>query len=61
MRSLRRQRGLRPGLSARKAGDIIWALASERVYLALVQERGWSAEHYETWLADQLAAALLPG
>jgi len=34
-RSLRRQRGLRPGLSTRKAGDIIWALASERVYLAL--------------------------
>ena len=59
-RSLRRQRGLRPGLSTRKAGDIIWALASERIYLTLVHERGWSPEHYETWLADQLAAALLP-
>jgi TetR/AcrR family transcriptional regulator, regulator of autoinduction and epiphytic fitness len=58
-RSLRRQAQLRPGLSARKAADIIWALASERVYLALVKERGWSVEQYEAWLIDQLAAALL--
>jgi TetR/AcrR family transcriptional regulator of autoinduction and epiphytic fitness len=58
-RSLRRQGQLRPGLSARKASDIIWALASERVYLALVRERGWSAEQYEAWLLAQLAAALL--
>jgi TetR/AcrR family transcriptional regulator, regulator of autoinduction and epiphytic fitness len=58
-RSLRRQGQLRSGLSARKASDIIWALASERVYLALVQQRGWSAEQYEAWLLAQLAAALL--
>jgi TetR/AcrR family transcriptional regulator of autoinduction and epiphytic fitness len=58
-RSLRRQAQLRPGLSARKAADIIWALASERLYLALVKERGWSAAQYEAWLFDQLAAALL--
>jgi TetR/AcrR family transcriptional regulator of autoinduction and epiphytic fitness len=58
-RSLHRRGQLRPGLSARKASDIIWALASERVYLALVQERGWSAEQYEAWLTEQLAAALL--
>lgn len=58
-RSLGRQAQLRPGLSARNAADIIWALASERVYLALVKERGWSVEQYEAWLIDQLAAALL--
>jgi TetR/AcrR family transcriptional regulator of autoinduction and epiphytic fitness len=58
--SLRRHAHVRRGLSARKAADIIWALASERVYLALVQERGWSAGQYEGWLSDQLAAALLP-
>jgi TetR/AcrR family transcriptional regulator, regulator of autoinduction and epiphytic fitness len=60
-RSLAERGGLRPGLSRRKASDVIWALASERVYLALVEERGWSAASYETWLADQLAAVLLPG
>lgn len=61
VRSFRRQRQLRAGLSPRKASDSIWALASERLYLALVKERGWSAAQYETWLTDQLAAALLPG
>jgi TetR/AcrR family transcriptional regulator, regulator of autoinduction and epiphytic fitness len=58
-RSLSRQARLRAGLSARKAADIIWALASERLYLALVKERGWTAAQYEAWLFDQLAAALL--
>jgi TetR/AcrR family transcriptional regulator of autoinduction and epiphytic fitness len=58
-RSLRRQGQLRPRLSARKASDIIWALASERVYLALIKERGWSIDQYEAWLTDQLAAGLL--
>jgi TetR/AcrR family transcriptional regulator, regulator of autoinduction and epiphytic fitness len=59
-RSLRRRGQLRPGLSAREAADSIWALASERVYVALVKERGWSVDRYETWLVHQLAAALLP-
>jgi AcrR family transcriptional regulator len=60
-RSLKRQGTLRPGLSARKASDIIWALATERSYLALVRDRGWRAKEYEHWLTEQLAAALLPG
>ncbi len=41
------------------ASDMLWALASERVYLALVRERGWAVEAYEAWLTEQLAAALL--
>lgn len=60
-RSLKRQGTLRPGLSVRKAGDMIWALATERSYLALVRDRGWRASAYEDWLTEQLAAALLPG
>jgi TetR/AcrR family transcriptional regulator, regulator of autoinduction and epiphytic fitness len=59
-RSLGRQGELRAGVSIRKAADIIWALASERVYLALVQQRGWSVTQYESWLTDQLAGGLLP-
>jgi AcrR family transcriptional regulator len=50
----------RPDLSARRAADIIWALANERTYLALVRDRRWPAKDYEDWLADQLIAALLP-
>lgn len=58
-RSLAQRRQLRAGLTAAKASDIIWALASERVYLALVRERAWSITDYEQWLTEQLAAALL--
>jgi TetR/AcrR family transcriptional regulator of autoinduction and epiphytic fitness len=60
VRSLKRQGQLRAGLSVRKASDIIWALATERSYLALVRDRGWRAQDYENWLTEQLAAALLP-
>jgi AcrR family transcriptional regulator len=59
-RSLARRGQLRTGLSARRASDVIWALATEHSYLALVKERGWSAEDYEAWLTDQLVGALLP-
>jgi len=59
-RSLHRRRHLRPGLAAREAADVIWALASERTYLALVRDRGWTADKYERWLVEQLVAALLP-
>jgi hypothetical protein len=56
VRSLKRHGRLRAGLSVRKASDIIWALATERSYLALVRERGWRAGDYEDWLTEQLAA-----
>jgi TetR/AcrR family transcriptional regulator, regulator of autoinduction and epiphytic fitness len=59
-RSLHRRKQLKPGLAAREAADIIWTLASERTYLALVRDRGWKAHNYERWLAEQLLAALLP-
>lgn len=59
-RSLGRQGELRARVSIRKAADIIWALASERVYIALVEERGWSVKQYEAWLTDQLVTGLLP-
>ena len=59
-RSLHRDGHLRPGLSARRAADSIWTLASERTYLAMVRDRGWRPADYERWVAEQLVAALLP-
>jgi len=59
-RGLHRRRELKPGMSAREAADVIWTLASERTYLALVRDRGWKPGHYERWVAEQLVAALLP-
>jgi AcrR family transcriptional regulator len=50
---------LRPGLSARRAADMISAIANEWTYLALVRDRRWPPNDYEDWLANQLIAALL--
>ena len=58
-RNLHRRKQLKPGLAAGEAADMIWTLASERTYLALVGQRGWTPERYERWLAAQLAATLL--
>src|ERR671917_1037552 len=57
---LRGQKQLRDGLKTREAADVIWTLASERTYLALVRDRGWNPDDYERWLREQLVAALLP-
>jgi AcrR family transcriptional regulator len=57
--SLARRGALRAGLSEARAADIIWALASARTHRTLVSERGWTAEEYERWLGQLLAAALL--
>jgi AcrR family transcriptional regulator len=59
-RGLHRRRQLKTGLGASRAADVIWTLASERTYLALVRDRGWSPRAYERWLAEQLTAAVLP-
>jgi AcrR family transcriptional regulator len=51
---------LRPGLSVEDARDGLWTLASLAVYDMLVEARGWSAERYQAWLTESLAALLLP-
>jgi TetR/AcrR family transcriptional regulator, regulator of autoinduction and epiphytic fitness len=58
-RSLARKGALRSGLSEAQAADIIWAVATTRTYRALVHERRWTTDQYETWLADLLTCALL--
>jgi AcrR family transcriptional regulator len=49
---------LRDGLAPEEATDIIWAITGYDLYRALIGERQWPPERYETWLADTLAAAL---
>jgi len=58
--SLSRSGALKPGLRMRDAADVIHALASPELYRLLVVDRGWSADRYEQWLAEALAAQLLP-
>ena len=58
-RRLHRRGHLTAGLTTREATDMIWTIASERTYLALVGSRGWTPRRYERWLVRQLSAALL--
>jgi AcrR family transcriptional regulator len=58
---LRDAGGLRPDLSVDDAADVIWATNSSELYVLLTAERGWSADRYESWLADAWCRLLLPG
>ena len=57
--SIHRRKGLKPGLSVDRAADILWTLNHPRVYLLLLEDRGWTPEEYERWLADITCAELL--
>lgn len=50
---------LREGLSVERAADIVWTLNSPDVYLLVTEERGWSPEEFEGWLADSWVRILL--
>jgi AcrR family transcriptional regulator len=50
---------LRKDLSVERAADIVWMLNSSDVYLLLTEERGWSPQEFERWLADGWARLLL--
>ena len=51
---------LRPGVSIEEARDVLWTYISAEIYELLVMKRGWTPERYSRWVADALAAALLP-
>ena len=57
--SIHRRKGLKAGLTVDRAADILWTLNHPRVYLLLLEERGWTPEDYECWLADITCAELL--
>jgi len=50
---------LRSDLSVNEAADIVWATNSAELYIMLTMDRGWSAHHYERWLADSWCRLLL--
>jgi len=50
---------LRTGLSIERAADIVWTLNSPDVYLLFTEQRGWSPDEFEHWLADSWARLLL--
>ncbi|HET8631933.1 MAG TPA: helix-turn-helix domain-containing protein [Thermomicrobiales bacterium] len=52
---------LRADLSMEAATDLLWVHCSSELWHLLVTERGWTGEQYQTWVAEALTAALLPG
>lgn len=49
---------LRADLDPDRARDIVWTLISPEIYELLVNDRGWSPDEYEQWLARTLTDAL---
>jgi len=47
-------------VSTRRAGEIIWALASPDVARMLCEEIGWTESQHARWLTDTLIRTLLP-
>jgi AcrR family transcriptional regulator len=45
--------------SVEEAADVIWIMNSPEFYALSVQQRGWSLERYETWLAETWKLLLL--
>jgi AcrR family transcriptional regulator len=57
--TLHSQKALRDGLAPQTAADIAAALLSDEICDVLVDQRHWSYDRYERWLADTLAQQLL--
>jgi AcrR family transcriptional regulator len=56
---LHAKNALRPGLDVPRATDILWTLNHPDLYWLLVNERGWTPDQHEEWLADLLCEQLL--
>jgi AcrR family transcriptional regulator len=51
--------GLSGRLDPESAADVVWILNDPGLYHLLVDERGWSRDRFEAWLAEALKAQLL--
>jgi AcrR family transcriptional regulator len=57
--SIRSVGELRPGLTRRRAIDVLWLLNSPTVFSHFVRRAGWSPDQYQQWLADAMVNQLL--
>lgn len=51
--------GIRPGLSAGEAADVLYALLSPELFLVLTRDRAWTPDAWERWVDGALATQLL--
>jgi AcrR family transcriptional regulator len=55
---LRALRPLAPGVTVRRASDVVFALLSPQLHAVLVRDRGWSTKRYAGWTAEAVGRAL---
>jgi AcrR family transcriptional regulator len=51
---------LRPGLTVKAAGVILWTYSSAELYEMLVVKQRWSVNRYAAFISEAITAALLP-
>jgi AcrR family transcriptional regulator len=59
VRSLQSHGGLRKGLTADRAADVLWTLNHPDTWLLLHDERGWTGAEWERWFAAAAKEQLL--
>ena len=52
---------LRPDVAAQRGADVVFALVSHEIFLALTRDAGWSTEQCKAWLWETLRAQLSVG
>jgi AcrR family transcriptional regulator len=52
--------GIREGVSLDEAADVMWTATSTEIYHLLVRQRQWPIDRYGQFVAETIAAALLP-
>ena len=57
--SLNAKGALRPDLDVDGAADILWTLNHPTVYRLLADDRGWTPDRFERWLAEVFCSELL--
>lgn len=57
-RSLVSKPGVRHGVSAARAADLLYGLLSPELYLVFVRDRGWTPAAWERWTLELLRAQL---
>jgi hypothetical protein len=58
-RRIRFALALKPGLSVKRATDILWFYLGRGAWHLLVSDRRWSWDDAERWLTEQVCAALI--
>jgi AcrR family transcriptional regulator len=53
--------GIRHGVTAEHAADLLFGLLSPELYLVFVRDRGWSPDQWERWSYDTLNSQLCSG